>query len=272
MATDGGRRGPSAKQIAANRRNSLRSTGPRSRAGKAIAARNALRHGMCAAETPVIRDEDAGTFRQFHRQVSANLAPHGAVEVAMVERIATLQWRLARAGRIEAAIFAVEQARRTKELAETRVKEKDPGLVPDWRLLKDHPPPPTRPYFLPTEDDPPHVVKAVKDWNAKQAAYDKAVTKRDVAREQFRSMTDAGTLNHIMQNPQALETLTRYEITLYRQLEDALRQYWMTVGRRTRSRPPAPEIESEIVQDLETLPPANDRGDAPIVNDENASD
>ena len=36
----------SAAKIRANRRNALRSTGPRSRAGKAIAARNSHRHGL----------------------------------------------------------------------------------------------------------------------------------------------------------------------------------------------------------------------------------
>jgi hypothetical protein len=35
-----------AKQIAANRRNSQRSTGPRTAAGKEISSRNALRHGL----------------------------------------------------------------------------------------------------------------------------------------------------------------------------------------------------------------------------------
>ncbi len=38
------------KQIAANRRNAARSTGPISAAGKAIAARNSLKHGLLAQE------------------------------------------------------------------------------------------------------------------------------------------------------------------------------------------------------------------------------
>jgi hypothetical protein len=36
----------SEKQIAANRRNAQRSTGPRTAAGKSISSRNALRHGL----------------------------------------------------------------------------------------------------------------------------------------------------------------------------------------------------------------------------------
>jgi hypothetical protein len=38
----------SARKVAANRRNSRRSCGPRTAAGKAIASRNALRHGLSA--------------------------------------------------------------------------------------------------------------------------------------------------------------------------------------------------------------------------------
>jgi hypothetical protein len=35
-------------QITVNRRNAMRSTGPRTEAGRAIAARNALKHGLTA--------------------------------------------------------------------------------------------------------------------------------------------------------------------------------------------------------------------------------
>ena len=42
----------SARQVAANRRNAQRSTGPRTAAGKAAAAGNARRHGLTAAPPP----------------------------------------------------------------------------------------------------------------------------------------------------------------------------------------------------------------------------
>ena len=49
----------SERQIAANRRNAQRSTGPRSRAGKARVSRNALKHGLAATlmDNPALVEE-----------------------------------------------------------------------------------------------------------------------------------------------------------------------------------------------------------------------
>jgi hypothetical protein len=49
------------KQITANRKNAQKSTGPRSSAGKTKAARNALAHGLRAAEI-LLPDEDGKRF------------------------------------------------------------------------------------------------------------------------------------------------------------------------------------------------------------------
>jgi hypothetical protein len=43
----------SERQLAANRQNALKSTGPRTPAGRAIASLNAARHGLYA---PILRD------------------------------------------------------------------------------------------------------------------------------------------------------------------------------------------------------------------------
>ena len=53
-------------QINANRENAKRSTGPRSRAGKANVRYNAMKHGLLA-EAALLPDEDEATFREFVR-------------------------------------------------------------------------------------------------------------------------------------------------------------------------------------------------------------
>src|SRR5579863_5928192 len=97
------------EQIAANRRNAARSTGPKSAEGRAASAQNALRHGL-RAEQVVIFDESAEDFAAFHRDMLAALAPADAEEEQLAERIILCHWRLRRTPRSEAALFAKEAA------------------------------------------------------------------------------------------------------------------------------------------------------------------
>ena len=90
----------SEKQLQANRQNALRSTGPRTAAGKAIASQNAIRHGLRAEHT-VIPGEDAEQFNTFRQLMLDDLAPAGALEVMLADRIVAGFWKLHRAGRIE---------------------------------------------------------------------------------------------------------------------------------------------------------------------------
>ncbi|MDE2229235.1 MAG: hypothetical protein KGL11_09375 [Alphaproteobacteria bacterium] len=91
-------------QIAANRRNAGKSTGPRTAAGKAAVARNALRHGL-TAEHVVLFDEAGDDFAAFHAELRATYRPGDAVEEELVERIVVCAWRLRRAARVEAALL-----------------------------------------------------------------------------------------------------------------------------------------------------------------------
>ena len=83
-------------QIAANRLNAQKSTGPRTPEGKAAMRRNPLRHGLGAA-TVVLFYESAAEFEQFPQDLALDFEPLGAEECALVEQIATLRWRLRRA-------------------------------------------------------------------------------------------------------------------------------------------------------------------------------
>ena len=93
-----------AAQITANRRNALKSTGPRTAAGKAVSSRNALRHGLTARAT-VVLDEDAGDFLRLRAELRTELAPRDAREELLAEMVVQAAWRMRRAWRAEARLF-----------------------------------------------------------------------------------------------------------------------------------------------------------------------
>ena len=94
----------SEKQLLANRQNALCSTGPRTVAGKSIASQNAIRHGL-RAEHAVIPGEDLEEFDQFRQLMLDDLAPAGALEVMLTDRIVVALWKLRRTVRIETDLF-----------------------------------------------------------------------------------------------------------------------------------------------------------------------
>jgi hypothetical protein len=94
----------SEKQLLANRQNALRSTGPRTATGKSIASQNAIRHGL-SAENTVIPGEDPEEFNQFRQLLLDDLAPAGAMEVFLADRIVAGFWKLHRAARIETELL-----------------------------------------------------------------------------------------------------------------------------------------------------------------------
>jgi hypothetical protein len=87
-------------QILANRRNAKKSTGPRTTKGKAVVARNALRHGLAARQT-VIGSESRADFELYRRQMLIELDPESPVQCMLAERIISLSWRLRRTVRIQ---------------------------------------------------------------------------------------------------------------------------------------------------------------------------
>ena len=94
----------SLKQIEANRRNALKSTGPTTPEGKEHSRCNALRHGL-TAETVIATLEDAKDYQAFEATVIADYDAESAVERELVLRLASLLWRLRRATGVETAIF-----------------------------------------------------------------------------------------------------------------------------------------------------------------------
>ena len=92
------------KQIEANRRNALKSTGPTSAQGKQRSRANAVRHGL-TAETVIGALEDAEDYKAFEATIIADYDAQSAVERELVLRLASLLWRLRRATTMETGLF-----------------------------------------------------------------------------------------------------------------------------------------------------------------------
>jgi hypothetical protein len=109
------------RQIQANRRNALKSTGPTSEEGKQQSRRNAVRHGL-TAETVIGALEDAEDYKAFEAAIIADYDAESAVERELVLRLASLLWRLRRATTMETGLFHI-QAEQLLEFGQDRQAE-----------------------------------------------------------------------------------------------------------------------------------------------------
>ncbi len=94
------------KQLDANRRNALLSTGPKTEEGRKRSRMNARRHGLTGQVT-TMTEEDRTAHDQFSKALMKSLAPDGAMEIQLAQRIATDSWRLNRISAIEDNLFAL---------------------------------------------------------------------------------------------------------------------------------------------------------------------
>ena len=95
------------RQIEANRRNALKSTGPKTEAGKHSSRCNAVRHGL-TAETVIGALEDAEDYKAFEAAITADYDAQSAVERELVLRLASILWRLRRATTMETGLFEIQ--------------------------------------------------------------------------------------------------------------------------------------------------------------------
>ena len=184
------------RQIEANRRNALKSTGPTTEAGKQASRRNAVRHGLTAA-TVISALEDAEDYKAFEAAITADYDAQSAVERELVLRLASLLWRLRRATTMETGLFEI-QAQHLHDYRQNR------QLLPDSR-------------------DVIHAVFRRADSVDAHAVSHSAVTKMETVPN---SGKNAGAPNvefarcflRLANLPNlALDRLSRYEATLWRQ-------------------------------------------------------
>ena len=95
-------------RAAASRSNGAKSRGPKTPEGKARSAQNALKHGLRAQRFLVVGNERPREFDALEAALVDELAPEGTLQGLLAGRIARAAWRLERAERIEAELFARE--------------------------------------------------------------------------------------------------------------------------------------------------------------------
>jgi len=91
-------------QIAANRANAQKSTGPRSVEGKAASRFNALKHGLDAASI-VIPGEDPVLYDEIAQNYHAEFRPASALEQFHVETLIRCDWQKRRLQRTEGKLY-----------------------------------------------------------------------------------------------------------------------------------------------------------------------
>src|SRR5271156_5968661 len=94
----------SERQIAANRQNAQRSTGPCTVDGKKRVASNATKHGLTGKQV-VLPNESSEDFDAFWDRLWSVLEPYDELEGILAERIVIDAWRLRRVPMLESALY-----------------------------------------------------------------------------------------------------------------------------------------------------------------------
>jgi hypothetical protein len=116
-------------QIEASRRNGARSRGPVTAEGKARSSRNALKHGLAAAEHLLLEGEDTGAYEELVTNLVEEVTPEREIEAQLTRRLAATFWKQARADRLEQKLF--DAAERPRLLTPDGYVEADPEATFD---------------------------------------------------------------------------------------------------------------------------------------------
>ena len=142
----------SVRQIEANRRNALHSTGPTTREGKQASRLNALTHGLRAKEVIIPGQEDPAEFEAILRELCEDWEPDGHTELHLVEQIGLAEWRLRRVRRAELGEIRKQMASSMASHVEAEIertfkhfperlpkilRESTAGLSYLWRAVED---------------------------------------------------------------------------------------------------------------------------------------
>ena len=100
---------PSERQREANRRNG-RLGGPKTQDGKRSSRGNSLRHGLTSTTLVLLPEEDGREYEEILRGFRESFKPAGALEDALVARLAQTHWRGLRSRRVETGMLDITAA------------------------------------------------------------------------------------------------------------------------------------------------------------------
>jgi hypothetical protein len=199
------------RKAEANRRNALKSTGPKTPEGKAAVRLNALRHGLLSQEI-LLPGEDEEALRELGQNLKVELQPVGELESLLVDRIIASYWRLRRLGRVEAGIFAWDLygdlARRDNEEVSNHTK---PPI--QMRVVYDDD---SRP--------PERIVPPEKDQETRSKAQEIEAKQEIEAMQDAETPTLGLTFIRDANGANAFSKLSRYEAGIERSLYKALHE------------------------------------------------
>jgi len=94
----------SQKQVEANRKNSQKSTGPKTIQGKCVVSHNSVKHGILSSRV-TIDDEEQDRFTEFAMRLNGEFTPSDPIQELLVDRIISCAWRLQRLVHIETLLM-----------------------------------------------------------------------------------------------------------------------------------------------------------------------
>jgi hypothetical protein len=118
----------SARKIETSRQNAHHSTGPKTAAGKARVAQNAIAHGLLSQET-LLPDEDPQLLQTLADTLRTEWNPEGAHEQFLVDMMIRAAWRLHRAARMEAGVLTWQHLGLLAERAGRAARTYERGAV-----------------------------------------------------------------------------------------------------------------------------------------------
>jgi hypothetical protein len=98
------------RQIAANRANAKRSTGPVTDAGKQASSQNAIHHGLLSHSCIILKGEKADRFDALLASLVEEFQPTTPNEHMLIETMAVARWRQVRNWTIQTATLELETA------------------------------------------------------------------------------------------------------------------------------------------------------------------